>query len=83
MAQTDIEKYKLKYKTELDLLDKYIKNDIIYDIILKYESDVDGKKVKLGSNINVYEMVFLGKLLELYKCKDVLEIGCANGVSSQ
>ena len=72
---------KLKYKKELDLINKYINNDIIHDIILKYESNVDGKIIKLRANINVQEMVFLGKLIDLYNCKNVLEIGCANGVS--
>jgi predicted O-methyltransferase YrrM len=78
---SDLEKYKIKYKKELDLLDKYINNAHIYDVIIRYESDVDGKKIRLGSNINVFEMVFLGKLIEQYKCNNILEIGCANGVS--
>jgi predicted O-methyltransferase YrrM len=73
--------YEKKYKTELDLIKKYIKNDIIYDIILKYESNVDGKIVKLRSNINVHEMVFVAILIDIYKCKNTIEIGCANGVS--
>jgi predicted O-methyltransferase YrrM len=73
--------YEKKYKTELDLIKKYIKNNIIYDIILKYESNIDGKIVKLRSNINVHEMVFVAILIDIYKCKNTIEIGCANGVS--
>jgi len=73
--------YKEKYKRELDLLNKYIKNDYIYDIILNYRTIRDGEIIKLSANINVYEMVFLANLLRANNSKNVLEIGCANGVS--
>jgi predicted O-methyltransferase YrrM len=73
--------YKEKYKVDLELLEKYIKNEYIYNIILKFETIIDGTKHKLRSNINVYEMIFLALLLETNKSRNVLEIGHANGTS--
>jgi len=75
------DKYYEKYKIELDLITKYIANDYIYNVIFNYKSIIDGKVVKLSSNINVHEMVFLCNLIKIKKSRNVLEIGCANGVS--
>ena len=76
-----IENLKTMYKTELDLIEKHISNDYIYNIILKHETVIDDVKYKLRSNINVYEMCFLGILCQKINAKNVLEIGCANGTS--
>jgi predicted O-methyltransferase YrrM len=70
-----------KYKTELELLKKHISNDYIYNIIMYYKTEINGVIYKLNSNINVYEMCFLSKMIDINKSTDILEIGCANGVS--
>lgn len=74
-------KYKEMYKKELELIEKYIDNKYIYDIILRYETKIGDKIYKLHSNINVYEMVFLGKMCETINARDIMEIGCAFGTS--
>jgi predicted O-methyltransferase YrrM len=76
------QKYKELYKKELDLLTKYIGNDYIYNFILHYKTIKDGITYKLNSNINIYEMLFLDRLIRLNNAKDVLEIGCAHGTSA-
>lgn len=74
-------KYKEMYKTELNYLDKYINNKYIYDIILHYKITINDVTYTLHSNINVYEMIFLGVMAEINNAKDILEIGCAYGTS--
>jgi hypothetical protein len=78
MNKTEIEK---KYKIELDLIKKYIRNDYIYSVIFNYGMIINNEKITLRSNINVFEMVFLGKLIEITKAQNILEIGCAYGTS--
>jgi predicted O-methyltransferase YrrM len=70
-----------KYKSELNLINKYIDNEYIYDIIMNWGTVIDKKKIRLKANINVYEMIFIDRLLKCINAKNVLEIGCANGVS--
>jgi len=76
-----------KYKEELELLDKYIDNDIIYDVIYKWGTLYKTKFYKLHSHINRAEGVFISEMIRAYvkpsmKNINVLEIGCAFGTSA-
>ena len=79
----------LKYKTELDAVNKYINNKYIYDIFYNYGFKLNNKFIKLDSNINVYEACFISKLINIYintykknKTLRVVEIGLAYGTSA-
>ena len=76
-----------KYKEDLDLLDKYIDNDIIYDVIYKWGTQYKNKFYDLHSHINRAEGVFISEMIRAYikpsmKNINVLEIGCAFGTSA-
>ncbi len=52
-------------------------------VIKKGFTDFDGKKINLSSNIDEEESIFLYNFIrERNNIKNVLEIGCANGISS-
>jgi len=76
-----------KYKKDLDLLNKYIDNDIIYNIIYKWGTRYKNKFYELHSHINRLEGVFISEMIKAYvkpsmKNINVLEIGCAYGTSA-
>ena len=71
-----------KYKHKLSLLAKHVKNKYIFCTIYKWGRMFNDTFVKLDSNINIYEMVFLHKIIKASNAKNILEIGCATGVSS-
>ena len=51
--------------------------------IIKGYTNFDGEKIKLGSNIDIEESSFLFDFIKSNKSiQNVLEIGCANGISS-
>ena len=81
----------LKYKTELDAVNKYINNNYIYDIFYNYGFNLNNKFIKLDSNINVYEACFIAQLLNIYintyknipnEPLRVVEVGLAYGTSA-
>ena len=76
-----------KYKDGLDLLDKYIDNDIIYDVIYNWGTQYKNKFYELHSHINRVEGVYISEMIKAYikpsmKNINVLEIGCAFGTSA-
>lgn len=78
----------IKYKVELDAVNKYINNTFIYDIFYNYGFTINNTIVPLDSNINVYEACFISQLAKIYintyKQKNklnILEIGFARGTS--
>jgi predicted O-methyltransferase YrrM len=84
MTETSIYK---KYKTELDLIEKYIKNKIVYKYIHDWGTNKDGKFYELHSQVSVFECIFIHFLVsslnkKSLKCINVLEIGCAYGTSA-
>ena len=85
--QTNNNKILLKYKESFDLLDKYINNNIIYNIIYEWGTYYKNKFYKLHSQINIYEGIFISEIIQSYikssmKNINVLEIGCAYGTSA-
>ena len=81
----------LKYKIELDAVNKYINNKYIYDIFYNYGFNLDNKFIKLDSNINVYEGCFIAQLINIYintykttpnEPLRIVEIGLAYGTSA-
>ena len=77
-----------EYKTDLDLLDKYIDNDYIFVIFFLFMIKIGNLYFILNSNINIYECVFINNLIKYYitnninkKKMNIIEIGCAYGVS--
>lgn len=81
----------LKYKIELDAVNKYINNNYIYDIFYNYGFNLDNKFIKLDSNINVYEACFIARLINIYintyknipdETLRVVEVGLAYGTSA-
>ena len=76
-----------KYKRELDLLDKYVDNPIIYDIIYRWGTAYHQRFYPLHSQINIYEGIFISEVIKAYVKKSmknlsILEIGCAYGTSA-
>lgn len=81
----------LKYKIELDAVNKYINNKYIYDIFYNYGFKLDNKFIELNSNINVYEACFIARLINIYintyktnpdEILRVVEVGLAYGTSA-
>ena len=79
----------IKYKTELDGVNKYINNKYIYDIFYNYGFTLNNKFIALDSNINIYEACFIAQLINIYikkyktnKSLNILEIGLAYGTSA-
>jgi predicted O-methyltransferase YrrM len=76
-----------KYKTELDLLNKYINNEYIYNIHYSRVIFINELCFFLNSNINQYECIFLNNIIKNYikthpkKIYNIFEIGCAYGTS--
>ena len=71
-----------KYQDKFKLLFKHINNPYIFKTILYWGSWHIDRFRPLNSSINVYEMVFLHKLVKIFKCYNCLEIGFATGVSA-
>lgn len=84
-----------KWKTELENVKKYMKNDFLYKVWKNYKFPnikLNGKDVELDSNINVYEACFISLLVEIYLKKykpvmddeslNVIEVGLAYGTST-
>lgn len=76
-----------QFKKELDLLNKYINNDIIYNVIYKWGTKYKNKFYNLDSQISIYEGLFISEIIKAYikssmKNINVLEIGCAYGTSA-
>lgn len=83
----------IKYKIELDAVNKYINNSYIYDVFYRYGFIINNKFIKLDSNINVYESCFIAQLIHIYisnlnkknkksNSLNILEIGFAYGTST-
>jgi hypothetical protein len=81
----------LKYKKELDAVEKYINNKYIYDIFYNYGFTLDNTFIKLDSNINIYEACFIARLINIYintyktvpnEPLRVVEVGLARGTSA-
>jgi predicted O-methyltransferase YrrM len=81
----------LKYKIELDAVDKYINNKYIYDMFYNYGFNLDNKFIELDSNINIYEACFIARLINIYintykiipdEPLRVVEVGLAYGTSA-
>lgn len=76
-----------EYKTDLDLLDKYIKNDYIFIIFILFMIKIGNFFFMLNSNINIYECIFINNLIKFYleqnnkEKYNIIEIGCAYGMS--
>jgi predicted O-methyltransferase YrrM len=82
------------WKTELNAVKKYINSDYIYEVFRKYGFTINGKFLKLDSNINVYEACFISQITKIYMEKyknkidkkdkelSILEIGFAYGTSA-
>lgn len=75
-----------KYKKDLKLIKKHIKNNYFYKVIFDWGTYKDNKFYKLHSNINIYECIFLHYLIlsinkKVKKFINILEIGCAYGTS--
>lgn len=88
MDPKNIDKTYIKYKLELDAVDKYINNTFIYDIFYNYGFKINNTIVPLDSNINVYEACFISQLVKIYidtykekSALNILEIGFARGTS--
>ena len=79
----------LKYKTELDAVNKYINNKYLYDIFHNYGFNFEGEFIEFNSNINIYEACFISQLINIYintyktdKTLRIVEIGLAYGTSA-
>jgi predicted O-methyltransferase YrrM len=79
----------IKYSKELTLVKQIINNEYIYNMFLDYAFSLNNQIIKLNSNINVYEALFLSLLTKIYLTKkspkhklNILEIGLAYGTSS-
>lgn len=72
---------KQKWKTELNILNKTFANRWITKIFRDWGTPVKGGFVKLHSNINISECVFVHNIIKEYQPTRVIEIGCAMGVS--
>jgi predicted O-methyltransferase YrrM len=76
-----------KYKDLHDLFIKYINNDYIYVIFYLFLIKIENFYFVLNSNINMYECIFIHRIVKYYINNinhtnvNVLEIGCAYGVS--
>lgn len=57
-----------------ELLDEIFRTKLVHDAA--------GNEYQLGSNVDVEEGAFLTKLIQEYKPKKTIEIGCAYGISS-
>ena len=78
-----------KYKAELLHVKKYIENDVIYDMFVRYRFKIGTNDyIQLSSNINIYEACFISLVFQTYlsrqtpKVLNVCEIGLAYGTSS-
>ena len=71
-----------KYQQDIKLIDKKIKNKYITKICTDWYTEIDGKKLKMNSNISINECIFIHKLIMHEKPMKVLEFGMANGMST-
>jgi len=71
-----------KYQDDIKLIDKKIKNKYITKICTDWYTVIDGKKLKMNSNISINECIFIHKLIMSTKPSKVLEFGMANGMST-
>ncbi len=60
--------------TASELLDEIFRKQLVYDDA--------GNEYKLAGNVDMKEGAFLTKLIQEYKPKNTIEIGCAYGISS-
>ena len=81
------EEYYQKYNSKLSSIQLYINNPYIFNMFQNHGVTIDGTFIELLSNINTYEACFISILTHIYSTThperiNVLEVGCANGISS-
>ena len=72
-----------RYKTDLDLLQSFIKNDYIMKIRLLNIINMGLLYFPLESSINIPECIFIHKLIKAHCTSEtfIIELGCAYGMS--